>query len=237
MQALDNELPGGEDLLWEKGLAVYRGSMQGNLREVLRATFPVCWRLVGEDYFNQLAKAYIAKTPHLQPDISGYGEKFPAFIQDALPHHQLVYLADVAFLEWACHLALSGPLIPSLNKEALAKVASHLQPALTFALYQNSTLVHSVYPILHIWQVNQEGYQGIEDISLDEGETYLLVHRRHQELCLASLTDQKFKMLTYFAAKMPFEAVCEKCYEEYPTLDIPRLFADCIKQGYLVSFA
>lgn len=217
-------------------IAIYRGSMQECLTENLRMTFPVCNQLVGADYFAQLARAYIAKITFKQPDITYYGAHFSDFIQTALAHNQLDYLADVAAVEWACHLAQNGTAIPALDQAALAKVSQEALPRLTFALDKASTLFYSPYPILRIWQVNQADYQGEQQVDLSEGATYLLIHRRGLALCMTTLTTQAFKMLTYFSRGETFESVCQKCYEEYPEIEIPRLFAECIQQQYLVNF-
>jgi len=184
-----------------------------------------------------LVKGYIAKTQHVQPDITHYGEAFPRHIEETVAVHQLCYLAEVAKLEWACHYAVNGPSVPLLDKAALAAVPIAEQSQIHFALYQNSTLIHSPYPILRIWQANQAGYEADELIHLSEGETYLLVHLRAKSLCLALLTTQTFKMLTYFLLGMPFEAVCQQCHEDDPLLDIPGLFADCVNQQYIVDFS
>ncbi|HRE32202.1 MAG TPA: DNA-binding domain-containing protein, partial [Candidatus Berkiella sp.] len=136
-------------------LAIYAGSVQGGLCQILQAIFSVCIRLVGEPYFKQLAKMFIAQTPHRHPDITHYGQSFAAFIQQSLSDHQLGYLADVAALEWACHLALNGATTPQLDKEMLAKVTQTEHPHLTFALAGYSALIYSPYPILRIWQSNQ----------------------------------------------------------------------------------
>lgn len=217
-------------------VAIYRGSMQGSLTEILRATFPVCNRLVGDDYFAQLASAYIAKIPQQHPDITYYGVQFANFIQNSFAVHQLEYLADVALVEWACHVALNGTDIPQLDQVALSKVSQVRLPHLTFALDQASTLFYSPYPILRIWEVNQKDYQGEQKVDLGEGATHLLIHRRGLALCMTSLTTQTFKMLTYFSHGENFESVCQKCYEEDPEMDIPRIFAECIQQQYLVNF-
>lgn len=217
-------------------MAIYQGSVQGGLMGVLRATFPVCNRLVGDDYFRQLAHDYIQRTVHREPDITNYGKWFPGYIQAALSKHQLCYLADVAALEWASHTALNGHAVDKLDQAVLADVQSELQLNLRFALAECSTLIYSRYPILRIWQVNQRDHEGEDRVSLDEGETHLLVYRLGNALRMAPLTEQTFKMLTYFSNGDTFERVCQKCIEAYPLMDIPRLFAECIQNEYLASF-
>jgi hypothetical protein len=222
--------------LADNALQIYQKSMQGNLAAVLCATFPVCHRLVGDDFFRQLAKRYIAQTTHSLPDITHYGEGFPQFVAQTFSFHQLCYLADVAKLEWACHYAVNGPSTCPIDHRALAAVRSSVQSQLIFELYQNSTLIHSPYPILEIWEVNQASYEGDQTVDLGKGKEYLLVHVRNKALCIVPLSVEAFKMLTYFAAGLTFEAVCQRCIEEYPQLDIPRMFADFIKQQYLIHF-
>lgn len=222
--------------LIDDALGIYQRSMQGNLSSVLSATFPVCSRLVGDAFFRQLAKKYIAKTQYSRPDITFYGEGFPDFVAQASSLHALCYLADVAQLEWACHQALNGALAPVLDTQALAAVPAREQSQLIFRLAKNSRLIYSPYPILRIWQVNQVDYEGDQTVDLSEAQTYSLVHIRNQRLCLECLTEDAFKMLTYFSTGMTFETVCQRFSEEYPMLDIPRLFANCVQQGYLVDF-
>lgn len=216
-------------------LAIYRGSIQGGLTDILRSTFPVCHRLVGADYFTQLASIYIAKTRHWQPDITYYGVHFAAVVQTLLAVHQLDYLAEVAALEWAYHLAQNGAAIAQLDLTVLMEMSQEAQAQLSFGLDKASTLFYSTYPILRIWQVNQMNYQGEQQVDLNEGATRLLIHRRGPKLCMSSLTAETFKMLTYFSRGETFETVCQKCFEEYPEMDIPRAFAECIQQQYLVS--
>lgn len=216
-------------------MVIYHDSMQGTLQKVLRTTYPVCCQIVGEAFFSHLVRGYILQTPHSEPDITGFGERFPAFVAALLPSHQLCYLADVAALEWACHRARNGQVVPLLDKAALAHIEETQQGELRFSLYQDSTLMSSSYPILRIWEAHQAA-QVQETISLDEGESRLLIHVRDGKLCLAPLSIEAFKMLTYFSAGMSFEVVCQKCHEEYPLLNIPQLFAECIAKKYLVSF-
>ncbi|MGE3319066.1 MAG: hypothetical protein AB7I18_07195 [Candidatus Berkiella sp.] len=123
-----------------------------------------------------------------------------------------------------------------LDMIALKNVPQEKHAGLIFSLYEHSTLLESAFPILRIWESHQVN-DGEDSISLDEGESRLLVHVRDRMLCLSPLSIEEFKMLTYFSAKMSFEAVCQKCAEEYPSLDIPQLFAECVAKKYLVSFA
>src|SRR5437879_3167885 len=96
----------GERVVAPRGTAsaridVYRNTVQASLTEVLAAAFPVAQRIVGSAFFAELARAFIAARPPRAPQLSAYGRAFPDFIVAPSHDHHLLYLPDVARLEWA----------------------------------------------------------------------------------------------------------------------------------------
>jgi len=81
--------------------AVYRNGYLNNCIEALRASYPVIDMLIGEDYFNFLATAYVELKPPSESSFTRYGDTFPAFIEAQKAQHQIAYLADVAILDQA----------------------------------------------------------------------------------------------------------------------------------------
>ncbi len=91
----------GDGLLPTVRLQMYRHHVLTSLTEVLQVTFPVICRLVDERFFRYAADAYIRQSPPEAPCLFEYGAHFPAFLATFPPCRALVYLADVARLEWA----------------------------------------------------------------------------------------------------------------------------------------
>ena len=89
----------------ERRFAVHRNTVAASLIEALQARFPVVQRLVGEDFFRAMARAFVALEPPSSPLLFLYGESFAAFIARFTPAAPLPYLADVARLEYARGLA------------------------------------------------------------------------------------------------------------------------------------
>src|SRR5262245_48093331 len=89
----------GDRLDPRQRVQIYRNHLRISLREALAATFPVIRRLVGEDYFAAVARAFVERHPPRSPVLAEYGADLPAFLAEA--PNAPAYLPDVARLEWA----------------------------------------------------------------------------------------------------------------------------------------
>lgn len=136
-------------------MAIYHGSITECLANALRETYPVCQKLVGNDFFTAMAYRFTEKNPSTSENLFHYGEPFPKFIRNFEPAKSLFYLGDVATLEWAWHIAY----------------------------YQGiSSRLDFNYPIYRIWQVNQENYTGDQKVHLNHKPESLLVKRENQQV-------------------------------------------------------
>jgi hypothetical protein len=71
------------------------------LTEALKDAFPAVHRIVGPEFFQAMARAYIVLEPPRSPILLDYGAGFPDFIGEFEPAAVLPYLADVARIERA----------------------------------------------------------------------------------------------------------------------------------------
>lgn len=164
----------------QEAIGVYRNNVFGNYRKALAATYPVVQRLVGVPFFHGAVDAFVLCHPSRSGDLNDYGREFGDFLAAYEPAGELPYLADVARLEWAideANRAADAASTPSQVLAALAAVPSERLGALKLSLAPACRLVASRYPLLHIWQVTQPGYQGDARVGLDEGGEHLLLFR------------------------------------------------------------
>lgn len=93
---------------------VHRNTIISGLTNALRLTYPTVDWLVGDDFFDQTARAYIRAYPPARAQLAYYGEGFAAFLQDYGPAADLPYLADVARFDRAvdqvCALSRDGEM-------------------------------------------------------------------------------------------------------------------------------
>ena len=85
----------------ERRFAVYRNNVLTGLVSALAARFPVVQRLVGDEFFREMARVYVAQEPPNGPILMQYGETFAAFIDGFAAAAPVPYLGDVARLEMA----------------------------------------------------------------------------------------------------------------------------------------
>ncbi len=124
---LDNASFSAQDLL-----QIYRNQYFLTLGEALAKSYACIKRLVGEDFFNQLAREYIATHPSKTGNIIDYGDEFPDFIKTNTHCKNLPYLSDIAKFE-------------------------HLYERCYFsgAVY----FMRSTYPVIEIWQLDENSAQ------------------------------------------------------------------------------
>ena len=140
---------------YARRLNVYRNNTTILLREALAANFPVTQALVGEDFFANLARAYMRTHPPRGPCLFEYGDTFADFIAAFPGAQDLAYLADQARLEWARVEAYHADDAPALDAALLANVAPEDYERLTFAIHPTTRIVASCYPIHAIWDLHQ----------------------------------------------------------------------------------
>jgi hypothetical protein len=92
-------IPAGE------ALAVHRDTALGGLLHALALSHPTVLALVGEDFFDQAALAFVEGAPPSSAWLTGYGEGFADFLAVYEHARELPYLADVARFDFAVEAA------------------------------------------------------------------------------------------------------------------------------------
>lgn len=163
--------------------AVYRNTIAGNAADALRDVYTAVSRLLGEQCFGQVAHLYAARTPSTDPDLAHYGATFPAFLKGLPTLSALAYVADMARLEWQCHLAYIAPETTEGDARDVIGGRLRAHPAACFFA--------SPYPLKAIWDLCV-GDDADATVALDSGACHLLVHRMDGEVVLVPLAPPVF---------------------------------------------
>lgn len=139
-----------------KRFAVHRNNVMVSLGSALAARFPVVCRLVGEDFFRDMAREYVLAEPPRSPVLLLYGDTFPDFVEKFAPAAHLEYLADVARLEFARGRAYHAADAVPIDRSTLTGLAAGEVAALRMTLHPSVSIVSSRFPIVRIWEVHQE---------------------------------------------------------------------------------
>ncbi|MEQ9331384.1 DNA-binding domain-containing protein [Thalassobaculum sp.] len=141
--------------------AVYRNNLATGLIDALRAGFPVTERIVGEDFFRAMARAFAAGHRPDSPLLFEYGAAFPGFVAGFEPAADLPYLGGVAAVEAARTGAYHAADAPTIG---IADLAGRLADrggddllAVRVVPHPAARLVASRYPAVAIWAAHQGG--------------------------------------------------------------------------------
>lgn len=134
-------------------LTVYMNNTRWNLTDVLADMYPVVFKLVGEDFFNGLAKFYIKAHPQPLGNRHNFGGHFAHFIQNFKQAESLPYLADVAAIEWAFFHAPFANHAAPLTLENLSQILE-TKGDIHLALHPSAHSVKTQYNAMEIWQAH-----------------------------------------------------------------------------------
>jgi hypothetical protein len=219
----------------ERRIRIYRNNFRISLTETLAAIYPVTARLVGEGFFRQTAGSYVREVRSTSGDIRQYGRTFPEFLA-ALPGiENLAYLPDVARLEWAYHSVFHSAIKVPLDPLSLRAVAADDYPMLRFALQPAVRLMRSDYPVLRIWQLNLEEWQG-ETVNLYEGGVQLLIQRHADTVTVVPLAAGDYCLLESLNRGQPLAEGIAIAASVDLAFDPGAALTGFFRQGLLVDF-
>lgn len=221
----------------ERRLQVYRNNVVTSLSNALQAVYPVVQRLVAPEFFAYAAHEYLRQYPSRSGNLHDFGAHFPRFLQDFEPTRSLAYLPDVARLEWAWHAVYHAAECEPRALEKLAAVPVERYDDVRFTLHPARQLLSSPYPVLRIWEVNQEDYQGDVAVDLDQGAQHVLVMRRDLQVTLQLLSAGEHALLATLAAEGTFAAACEAALAIDEELDVSECLRTHVLTGTLVDVA
>lgn len=217
-------------------LGIYRNHTSSNLCEALQSDYAVVERLVGKEFFNFMARAYIVDTPSRSGDVNDYGEDFPGFIAEFSPVASLPYLADVARLEQAwkqCFYAadeepLNGSLLGALPAERVPELCLELQPGLR--------LLSSEYPVTRIWSVNQADTAPEDEILIDAGAEWILLQRVEGQVQINQLPQIEFVWLKALSEGSTLAEAVEAAFAVSDAFDLANCLQRYLAQGVFADY-
>jgi hypothetical protein len=180
-------------------LSIYRNNLREGFRKALALEFPVIERLVGADYFRQLALSFLADHPSCAGDLHPIGEPFAQFLHLRFKDTQYAYLRDVARLEWAYQQSQIAADAPPFDLATLRDIPQEAYGQLRFTLHPACGLVQSAYPVVRIWALNQPEAPSDEMVDLSSGADFVLLRRLAMGVEIRRIDSADFAILHAFS--------------------------------------
>ena len=224
----------GSDSASALRLARYRGQLRATWEEVLGAAFPVLRRLVGEEFFGGLARAFGEGQPSTSADLNMFGARFPEFLQ-GFPHvAQYPYFPDMARLEWALHRAHYAIDSVPLDVTSVARLAVDELDQARFALCPACRLLASPWAIAPLWLAHQESAAPVFPEPFDV-MSYALVTRPRWSAEVLPLSIGAHAALSSLDAGATFGEAVEAAIAVEADFDVGRALSRWLQSGALVG--
>jgi hypothetical protein len=236
------DVVGSTELSPEDRLTIYRGSILGGITGSLMGIYPVCEKLVGEQFFIQMVAGYLREYPSASPDLGHYGACLGDYLSEFIAVHEsakhLVYLPDTARLEWLWHQAFNASSVEETDNICrplgdLALVEVEEQGNIIFQLNPSIGIMQSVYPVNQIWQLNQDGVDEQDSVNLAAGGGCFMVHRNIDfDMVISELSKDEFLFLSAIKEKKSFAQVAGLEFHSA----VSDLLAISLQSGSIVGF-
>jgi hypothetical protein len=212
------------------GMQVYRSNVFGNWSKALAAAYPIARKIVGEEFFEGLAREYARAHPSTSGDLNEYGAQLAEFVA-AFPHTQdLPYLPDVARMEWLAHRAYYAADAAPFD---LTKTSDSDPEALRPRLAPACALLVSDWPLARIWVVHQDDYAGEVAVDLRGGPDRILVHRPRWRVQVRSLAPADYRFLDMARQGKRLGEALEAAAAEDPAFDPSFALAGWVDVGVI----
>ena len=189
----------------EQLMGLYRNNFYIGLSEYLSDCFPAVVALVGEEFFAQLAKAYIIECPLSQANLELYGQGFAPFIKDCPQAESLEYLADIAALDWAFDRAKSVVSLQDFPFTQLAQVTAQQQQQISFRLQPETLLLCAPYPLLKIWLGAKSGE--LDALEMKSDERVVMYPNKHSGVLFCNLSSTEYQFLQQVQAHASLQSL------------------------------
>lgn len=211
-----------------KRFAVYRNNVHVSLVGALRSKFRVTARLVGEEFFNAMARVYVGANKPTSPLLAEYGGDFPAFIAGFEPARSLAYLSDVARLENAWTESYHAADAAALSAAALAAVPQDRLLTLTLPPHPAARLVSSTFAIGSIWAANQ-----LDTVTpvRNRGPEAVLITRPGAEVALRVIAEVERSFCAALLAGSTIETAATEALSLDPSFNLPQALVGLIGTG------
>jgi len=193
-------------------LDVYRTTARSVHVSVLSSIYPVCHKILGDDYFKLIAKKYFIAYPSTNPDLNDYGEYFARYIAELIDQRyelsEFLYLSDLVKLEWSIHQAYYCQNNLPFDMHKFQYQCEQYQGEVKIGLAHGIELLKSQYPISLIWQQHQQdvGLNEIEAIKQDE---LICVYRENFQATYELVDEHVYKLMSAVQRNLTLLEVAE----------------------------
>lgn len=200
--------PSSPSSLLEARLAFYRGNQTSIWTSALASAYPVLLKLVGAEFFEQMARAYGLAFPSQLGDLNHFGADLPSFLANMPVNNDYPYFAHVAALEWQIHLAYYAADAQVLTLPSFINNAAEKIHDVRLIFHPATQLFESPSASVSVWLAHQDDHEQNAQFNLLE-QNYGLVTRDAWRVAAIVLSKAEFFALQALKKQQTLGAALE----------------------------
>ena len=213
-------------------VAIYRNTYVAVLTRALRLGYPAVRHLVGDAFFDEAARRFIAQRPARSAWLDEYGEGFAEFLARCDAAQPVPYLAEVATLEWTVVCALHAEDREPLDLAWLTTLQPEEQARATFVAHPSVRLLRTRFPVDTIWRaVLTRDDDAMAAVDLAADPRFLLVRRSPAGIDVDALSEPDWR----FTADLCAGRTLQDALDAAPDVDAPVLLARHLAEGHFTG--
>lgn len=213
-------------------VGIYRGNLHAHWTRALASAYPVLRQLVGDEFFEALARVYGRAHPAVDPDLNRFGAALPDFLAGFAPAADHPYLPDVARLEWCVHEAWYAPAADAAPA-AFAGLAPEAFEAARAVLHPSLRLQASPWATVALWRAHQAGGQDFPDDL--RAHTHALVLRPRFDVVVEVIGAAEHAALACLARGDTFGAALDAAFDVDGDFDVAAHLRRWLDGGMVVG--
>jgi len=133
-------------------LRVYRNAYRVRLVDALKDTYPVLFKILGDEVFESLGDAFIDAHPSVHRSIRWYGRELSDFLAQRPPYAEQPILAEIARFEWTLSEVFDAADAAPVGRDALLAVDPEIWDQLGFVFHPSLRLLNLAWNTVAVWQ-------------------------------------------------------------------------------------
>ncbi|GEP00693.1 HvfC/BufC N-terminal domain-containing protein [Methylobacterium haplocladii] len=188
--------------------SVYRHAYGARLVEVMRNENPLLHAYLGDDGFDEMARAYIAARPSRHPNLRWFCQGLPEFLAATEPYRDYRAVGEVSGIETALSDAFDAPDGAVLTLTDFGEVAPDSFKDLVFQPHPSARRLDLKTNAFAIWDALKEETTPPEVETPAEPER-LIVWREDLTAMIRPMSAEEAMMWDEACSAVPFGVLCE----------------------------
>ena len=172
---------------------IHHTTFHESLFQIIKNNFKETEKLLGEEYFEHIAKEYIKTHQDSGLELQKYANDFPIYLEKKGASQYAPYIKEFANFEFIINQILCGKDIIYQEDIEIKNLTAEMLEQASFSLKENIFLLKSSYNIADIWDYCFS--DGNKEIDIVNKDCYYLCYKNNKEIIIKNINSDNYKLL------------------------------------------